>query len=197
MPSLYTAADFYYIFACCAAVNLKNVVWCPRETVERFNMGIFPEFSMDELDRRILQELQEDFPLCQDPYGTVARRLKIACDELWDRIQRLLADGVIRRIGAGVDYGKLGFCGTLAAVSVKPELIDKAAAVIGAYDEVTHCYLRKDAFNIWFTVIAPDREGIERILEQIRSVLSLEPSQLLNLPATRVFKLHARFRPLP
>jgi DNA-binding Lrp family transcriptional regulator len=81
----------------------------------------------------------------------------------------------------------------LAAVSVEPTLVERAAEVIGAFPEVTHNYLRNDAFNIWFTMIAVDQERIDQVLEEIRASLSLERSAVLNLPVKRLFKLDARF----
>jgi DNA-binding Lrp family transcriptional regulator len=149
---------------------------------------------MDELDWRILEALQNDFPLSAGPYEIIARKLKILCDELWNRIERMVSGGVIRRIGASLDSHKFGFCSTLAAVSVEPNLVDRAAEVIGRFPEVTHSYLRRDDFNIWFTIIAADEEKIKSILEQIRSALSLESSQVLNLSMKRLFKLDVRFK---
>ncbi len=148
---------------------------------------------MDEIDSRILLELQDSFPLSERPYEIVADRLQIPREELWGRIQSMLDEGVIRRMGASFDSNKLGFRSTLAAVSVKPELVDHAAETISQFSEVTHNYLRNDAFNIWFTMIAVDEERIEDILEQIRISLSLEKSKVLNLPVKRLFKLDARF----
>jgi DNA-binding Lrp family transcriptional regulator len=149
---------------------------------------------MDKQDCIILEEFQKNFPLCEGPYEIIAQRLKIPRDELWDRIQRLMKEGVVRRIGASLDSRKLGFCSTLAAVSCKADTIDKAADIIGQFPEVTHSYLRNDNFNIWFTLIAVDEERIDRILEQIRASLSLKHSQVLNLPMKRLFKLNARFK---
>ena len=152
---------------------------------------------MDKLDCRILQALQNDFPLNQRPYEILASKLQISCEQLWARVNRLMAEGVIRRIGAGLDSHKFGFCSTLAAVSVKPDIVKRAAEIIGRFSEVTHSYLRNDHFNIWFTIIAVDEERIEQILEQIRSSLALESSQVLNLPVKRLFKLDVRFNILP
>jgi len=149
---------------------------------------------MDKIDSQILQELQDNFPLRERPYDIVADRLQISKEELWDRIQMMLDEGVIRRMGASFDSNKLGFRSTLAAVSVAPELVDYAAEIIGRFYEVTHSYLRNDVFNIWFTLIAIDDNRIENILEQIRKSLSLEQSKVLNLPMKRLFKLDARFR---
>ena len=152
---------------------------------------------MDELDRRILQAVQDGFPLSEKPYETMAHRLGIPSDRLWDRLRKLMAQGVIRRLGASLDSRKLGFCSTLAAVSVKPDLVEQTVEIIGEFPEVTHSYLRNDDFNIWFTIIASDTERIESILEQTRASLSLERSEVLNLPMKRVFKLDARFSVTP
>jgi len=105
----------------------------------------------------------------------------------------MLDDGVIRRMGASFDSKKLGFSSTLAAVSVEPSFVERAAEVISAFPEVTHNYLRNDTFNIWFTMIAADEARIEQVLEEIRKSLSLESSAVLNLPVKRLFKLDARF----
>ncbi len=148
---------------------------------------------MDETDSRILRELQHDFPLSERPYEVVAERLQISSEQLWTRVQRMLDEGVIRRMGASFDSNKLGFRSTLAAVSVEPELVDRAAEVIGQFPEVTHNYLRNDAFNIWLTMIAVDEKRIEDVLEEICTTLSLEKSAVLNLPVKRLFKLDARF----
>ncbi len=152
---------------------------------------------MNELDCRILQALQDEFPLSLRPYDVLAKKLHIPPDQLWERTQRLIGQGLIRRLGASLDSRKFGFTSTLAAVSVQPELIEQAAKVIEQFPEVTHSYLRKDHFNIWFTIIAPDNKKIEGILEQIRSTLSLGKAQILNLPMKRLFKLDTRFNISP
>jgi len=151
---------------------------------------------MDEIDSQILQELQYSFPLNERPYEVIADRLKISKEELWNRVQMMHDKGVIRRLGVSFDSNKLGFRSTLAAVSVAPELVDRAAEIIGRFYEVTHSYLRDDVYNIWFTLIAVDNNRIENILEQIRRSLSLEESKVLNLPMKQLFKLDARFRVL-
>jgi DNA-binding Lrp family transcriptional regulator len=148
---------------------------------------------MDKTDSQILQELQYNFPLSERPYEVIADRMQISHSELRERIQKMLDEGVIRRMGASFDSKKLGFSSTLASVSVGPELVDRADEIIGGFAEVTHSYLRNNAFNIWFTLIAIDENRIEEILEHIRVSLSLNKSQILNLPVKRLFKLDARF----
>ena len=150
---------------------------------------------MDKLDRQIVTELQMDFPVCPDPYGIVADRLEIDRDTLLDRVRRLMESGTIRRIGVSIDSRKMGYSSTLAAVRVAGGQIDSASQVIDSYPEITHSYLRNDEFNIWFTVIAVDRQRIDHLLEELRCKLNIETSDVLDLPVKQLFKLDARFKP--
>ncbi len=152
---------------------------------------------MNDLDRRILDALQHDFPLSERPFDILAQRLGVDPDLLWRRVEAMRKSGVIRRLGASLDSRKLGFRSTLAAVRVRPDFVDRAAQAIGRHPEVTHSYLRDHEFNIWFTIIAPDDEKVDVILREIREDLSLEPSDVLNLPMKRLFKLDARFHVQP
>lgn len=148
---------------------------------------------MDELDRRILDSLQNDFPICERPYDKLADQLGLSGAELWERVELLIGSKVIRRMGASLDSRGLGYSSTLATIKVDSGDVEAASEVIGGYPEVTHSYLRKGDFNIWFTLIAVDEDRIEAILEQIRVSLGLEHSEVLNLPVNRLFKLNARF----
>jgi DNA-binding Lrp family transcriptional regulator len=149
--------------------------------------------ALNSLDIQILQSLQYDFTLSKNPYDIIADELKLSPDELLDRINNLVSAGIIRRMGFSFYSHKLGFSSTIAAVMVEPARVAAAAEVINKFHEVTHNYLRSGKFNIWFTIIALTQDRIDRILDQIRSELSLQSSQVLNLPAKRFFKLDSRF----
>ena len=149
---------------------------------------------MDDLDRRILTELQDDFPLSERPYDIIADRLDIDVDTLWQRALALLESGVIRRLGASLDSRKLGYSSTLAAISVAETQVDAASDLLNGYVEITHSYLREGRFNIWFTIIAANTDEIERILSEIAAKLDLGPEDVLNAPVERLFKLDARFK---
>lgn len=149
---------------------------------------------MDNLDMQILDAIQGGFPLCERPYDRIAEKLGISADDLFIKVKGMLDSGVIRRMGVSLDSRKLGYSSTLAAVRVKAELVEHASEVIGNYHEVTHSYLREDDYNIWFTLIAPNTGRIAKILEEIRSELSLKADDVLNLPVERLFKLDARFK---
>jgi len=147
--------------------------------------------ELDEIDSSILNRIQSDFPITSRPFLTVADELGLTEKEVLDRVARLKADGIIRRIGGNLVPGKLGFVSTLCAARVPADKIDHFAQVVNRYPGVTHNYQRDNTYNVWFTFIAPSRDEIEKNLEQIAKDTGID--DILNLPATKVFKIRAEF----
>jgi DNA-binding Lrp family transcriptional regulator len=146
---------------------------------------------LDGTDRAILNRIQSDFPRDQRPYGVIARELGLQEDEVLQRISRLKAEGVIRRVGGNFYPEKLGFVSTLCAARVPDQEVEAFARAVNRHAGVTHNYERDNAYNVWFTFIAESREEIAAALESIRRETGI--GEILNLPATRVFKIRARF----
>ena len=78
------------------------------------------------------------------------------------RVQRMMQEGVIRRIGANFNSRQLGYTSTLCAAQVPPERIDQFIQVVNQYPGVTHNYLRRHRLNIWFTLIAESTDADRR-----------------------------------
>ena len=146
---------------------------------------------IDDINRSILNRIQSDFPLTPRPYQTIAEDLDLSEDDVLNRLQRLKKEGFIRRIGGNFVPEKLGFISTLCAARVPEDKIDSFAAIVNRYPGVTHNYQRNNEFNIWFTFIAPSMDEIYENLDRI----SLETgiNDIINLPATKVFKIKAQF----
>jgi len=147
--------------------------------------------ELDPTDSAILNRIQSDFPITSRPWLTVADELDLTEKEVLDRVTRLKADGIIRRIGGNLVPGKLGFVSTLCAASVPADKIDHFAEIVNRYPGVTHNYQRDNMYNVWFTFIAPSMEEIEKNLKQIAEDSGVD--NILNLPATKVFKIRAEF----
>jgi len=147
---------------------------------------------IDDTDRLILNRIQSKFPLTPRPYKTIAEELGLSEDDTIRRISRLKDKDIIRRIGGNFVPEKVGFVSTLCAAKVTPEKIDRFAATVNRYPGVTHNYQRENEFNIWFTFIAPSMEKIEENLRQISRETGIK--DIINLPATRVFKIKAKFK---
>jgi DNA-binding Lrp family transcriptional regulator len=121
----------------------------------------------------------------------IAEDLGLTEKEVMSRIKRLKEKDVIRRIGGNFVPEKVGFVSTLCAARVPETAIEYFAEVVNSYSGVTHNYQRDNVYNIWFTFIAPSMAEIEENLGQIEKQTGVSP--ILNMPATRVFKIRAKF----
>ncbi len=146
---------------------------------------------MDDIDKAILNRIQSDFPITSRPYLTIADELNLTEKEVLDRVSGLKEMGIIRRIGANFVPAKLGYVSTLCAAKVPEDKIERFAEVVNRFPGVTHNYRRENSFNVWFTFIAPSMEEIEQNLKEIEHETGIK--EILNLPATRVFKIKAQF----
>jgi len=146
---------------------------------------------LDDTDRALLNRIQSDFPIASRPFEVIGRDLGIEEDEVIQRVSRLKQTGLIRRIGGNFVPEKLGFVSTLCAAKVPEDQVEAFAAVVNRHAGVTHNYLRDGNFNVWFTFIAPSMAEIETSLARIAEETGIEG--ILNLPASRVFKIKAQF----
>ena len=147
--------------------------------------------KLDPTDKRILNRIQSDFPIEARPYQAIAEELELTEAQVLKRVQELKEMGIIRRIGGNFVPHKVGFVSTLCAAKVPEDQIEAFARVVNRFPGVTHNYLRENELNIWFTFIAPSREEIARNLAEISEQTGIAP--ILNLPATKVFKIRAQF----
>jgi len=147
---------------------------------------------MDAIDRKIINELQTRFPIISQPYAEIGKKLGLSEREVLKRVKNLKEKGYIRRIGANFNSDKLGFVSTLCAAKVPKEKIAEFAKVVNRYKGVTHNYLRRSEFNIWFTFIAPTMDEIEEALEEIKKETGVH--EIYNFPATKTFKIKVNFK---
>lgn len=146
---------------------------------------------LDSLDRQLLNLIQSSFPITPEPYRELAETLGTSEEEVLARLERLIACGVIRRLGPVFDSRMLGYCGTLAALKVPLERIPEVAAVVNSFPGVTHNYLREGDYNMWFTLLEENPDRLEAILEEIKKRTGI--TEVLNLPSERVFKIRVNF----
>ena len=106
--------------------------------------GLEPESRpLSELERRIVQGLQEDLPIVSRPFRTVAAKLGVTEAELLDTIRQFMEDGTIRRFGATLRHHRSGFSANAMVVwRVDPEDAERVADILCSFREVTHCYQR-------------------------------------------------------
>jgi DNA-binding Lrp family transcriptional regulator len=147
--------------------------------------------SLDDLDKAILNEIQSHFPIASRPFAEVGSRVGASEDEVLARVRAMTEAGIIRRLGANFTSRKLGYTSTLCAAQVPPDKLDRFVAVVNRYPGVTHNYLRRHCYNVWFTLIAESEERLNQILEEISQTAQIE--EILSLPAQETFKIKVDF----
>ena len=145
--------------------------------------------GVDDADRRLLDRLQNELPLVERPWASLADDIGMPEDEILERVAGLRREGVVRQISAIFDTRRLGYRSCLVAARSSAGNQQLAADVFSAHPGVTHNYEREHQFDLWFTLAVPPdtRIGLEEtidLLGRLGEVESIRP-----LPALRFFKI--------
>jgi DNA-binding Lrp family transcriptional regulator len=149
---------------------------------------------LDALDRRIVTATQAGLPLVATPYRAVADMIGTNEAEVIARLERMLASGAIRRIGAVPNHYALGLA--VNGMSVWDVVDDKVAeigAAVGALDFVTHCYERPRhppawPYNLFAMVHGRSRGEVEEKVERIAALAGAAARAHDVLYSTRLLK---------
>ncbi len=134
---------------------------------------------MDELDRAIINALQDGFPICTSPYKKVAATLGTSEEILIERLQTLLDSGILSRFGPMFHAEQMGGALTLAAVKAPEDNYDTIAEIINKFPEVAHNYAREHVLNMWFVLATETPEQIQQVITQIEAQTGLT---VYNMP---------------
>lgn len=144
---------------------------------------------MDELDRRIVNQLQGGFPLCERPFAEAAGALGTDEDTLLARLRRLIETNTLTRFGPLYDAERLGGAFSLCAMRVPPEDLERIAALVNAHPEVAHNYEREHRLNLWFVVATSCPSQIPILLKTIAGETGYP---VLNLPREEEYFVELR-----
>ena len=132
---------------------------------------------IDTLDRAIIKATQGGLPLCPRPYHAIAGQLGVAAEEVMARMRRMLAAGIIRRIGAVPNHYSLGYrANGMSVWDVADERVGQLGREVGALPFVSHCYRRPRRlpqwpYNLFAMVHGRTRAEVEDQVAQIARLL--------------------------
>jgi Lrp/AsnC family transcriptional regulator for asnA, asnC and gidA len=147
---------------------------------------------MDELDRLILQTLQQDG---RTPFTQIAKQANVSETTVRSRYQALVDKGIVRTVGV-VDPYALGFqAPAIIAVSVEPGLTDQVARAIAALPEVSYLVLTLGSFDLIVEVFCRDLPHLASLIgQQIRQIPGVRSTETLMI--ARSYKLTYRWSPV-
>lgn len=136
---------------------------------EQSSRSLSSRQTLDAVDRRIINALQGDFPICDEPYRLVAASLALSETELLDRLKSMLERRVLTRFGPMMQVERMGGAFVLAALAVPEARYEEVTDLVNALPEVAHNYRREHALNMWFVLATETPEGIAKAIAHIEA----------------------------
>lgn len=130
-----------------------------------------------EFDRRLIAATQSGLPLVPRPYEAVGAMLGVSSDEVRERFARLLASGLVRRIGVVPDRCRFGDSADGMTVwDIDDRKVDELGGRVGALPGVRHCHrhpreLPRWPYNLFATLQGRSRDEVERQRGEVRALL--------------------------
>ena len=150
---------------------------------------------LSELDKKLINLLQDGFPLTPRPFETVAQQITEAGldateADVMQRIQALLDEGILSRFGPMYQAERMGGGLTLAAMIVAEEDYERVNEQVNAFAQVTHNYRREHELNMWFVLATETPEGIEDCIKEMEDITGYH---VFNMPKKEEFYVGLKF----
>ena len=130
--------------------------------------------NLDDIDRALVNALQDDLPLTHRPFADLAAQLGLSEDALLARVQTLRDTRVLTRFGPFFDAAAMGGAFCLCAIAVPEVDFDTVNDQVNAHPEVAHNYERTHELNMWFVLATETPEGIQATADVIEAETGLK-----------------------
>lgn len=118
---------------------------------------------MDELDIKIINELQRDGRM---PFTDIAKTLNVSEGTVRNRVARLIDEQVIHIVGM-LDPTHVGFeAPAMIGVTVQPAMLERVAETIASFPEVSYLIMVSGEFDLFVEVFCRDRDDLAAFLNQ-------------------------------
>ena len=145
-------------------------------------------------DRALIKIVQSGLPVVSRPYADIAQRLSTTEQDVIERLQKLINDGLIKRYGVVVRHRELGYrANGMVVWDVPDDRVSKLGSCIGKLSCVTLSYRRPRRLPDWpynlFTMVhGRNREEVKQKVEEIVETCGLQDIDHNILFSTRRFK---------
>lgn len=153
------------------------------------NVQTLHTVSLNEMQKRLLNDFQHHFPLSPNPYADIGEQLGISEQAVIQHLKELSNQKVISRIGPVFRPHSIGKS-TLATIHVPAIRLAEVANYISSLPEVNHNYEREHYFNLWFVITAIDKEHLEEVVSEIEEETHLS---VVSLPMLEDYHIDLGF----
>lgn len=146
----------------------------------------------DEVDRAVLMGVQYDLPLTETPFVDLAYDLDLAPEEVIRRLRTFKREGVLKRVGANLNYRAFGRIGKAVLVAFACDDVERVAEVVNELPNLKHNYLRDHPkYKVWFTFKGRSVEELHDIVKKTAERCGVK--DYLFLPSKRVYKMDVKY----
>lgn len=136
--------------------------------------------TLDETDRKLLDESNIQTAIGVEPFGEIAAQVGLTSDEVVCRLKKLQEKGVIRRFGAKIKPRDIGLdANAMVAWKVPDYRVQEVGAFLSKLKEVTHCYERERVpgkwdYNLYAVLHSQKRASIEGSVKKLSETLQIK-----------------------
>jgi DNA-binding Lrp family transcriptional regulator len=130
--------------------------------------------DLTPMEAALLVEIQDGFPLSETPYRDIATAIDAPVDDVIAAVERLLADGCIKRIGCVVNHIVTGFDANCMVVWDVPDAdLDDRGTAVGSLPYVTLCYHRPRRpeqewpYNLFTMIHGRDPAAVDEKIDEL------------------------------
>ncbi len=146
--------------------------------------------ALTDFQKRLCNRLQKGLPIAEQPFARIADELGSTENQVLEETRRLQERGLIRRLAAILDHRALGLHSTLVAAHVPDGVRAEVTEAVNGLAGVSHSYLRRHHFNLWFTLQEQTPDRIDATLADLAHRFGVA---FHSLPVVTMFKLDVYF----
>ncbi|TDD95776.1 Lrp/AsnC family transcriptional regulator [Flavobacterium cellulosilyticum] len=118
---------------------------------------------LDNFDVAIIKELEKDGRMA---YSTIAANLKISNTMVHQRVNRLIAQGIVMGIKPIINEKKIGYdWGSYTGITLnKDQDSNRIIEELKKIPEITECYYISGLYTLYVKIIAKNHEHMRKVL---------------------------------
>lgn len=148
--------------------------------------------GVNGVEKRLLMELQYEFPLTPDPVGDAASRIGLPLGEALGLLRSLVERRILKRIGFYFNFRAARQVGALVAFRALGASFERLVEELNRDPLVTHNFERSHPhYNVWAVIKAGSREALIDKVERIAEEAGAEEHVILF--SKRTLKLSVKY----
>ena len=150
--------------------------------------------DIDPQDKALITAIEDGLPLVSNPYEAVGAMIGLSENDVIQRLETLIEEGVIRRFGIVVNHRKIGYRANAMVVwDVPDEFVSKAGRASAKLPYVSLSYQRPRhlpdwPYNLFCMIHGREKKAVEALVEEAALSANLQDIPRAVLFSGRQFK---------